>query len=88
MSEHKARSLNLAICTTTHKAVQVDGESQLPVLGEVHTVFKRGALQLKFSGLVVANLGVDILAGTNFHVENDVFSRMAKNTRSIGVIIV
>ena len=62
----------------------MDGESQLPVLGDVHTVFERGGIKLKFSGLVFANLVVDILAGTNFHIENDVFSHMAKNTISIG----
>ena len=39
---------------------------------------------LHFSGLFVSQLGVDILAGTNFHLENDVFSRMAKGTIHIG----
>ena len=79
-----ANLLNLHIYKTGHRAVQVDGESQLPVLGEVHTSFTRGANTLHFSGLVVPRLGVDILAGTNFHVENDVFSRMAKGTIHIG----
>ena len=79
-----AKLLNLHVEKTSHKAVQVDGESQLPVLGEVHTTFSRGALKLHFSGLVVSRLGVDILAGTNFHVENDVYSRMAKGTIHIG----
>ena len=79
-----AKLLNLHVKKTSHKAVQVDGESQLPVLGEVHTTFSRGALKLHFSGLVVSRLGVDILAGSNFHVENDVFSRIAKGTIHIG----
>ena len=79
-----AKLLNLQIHSTAHKAVQVDGESNLPVLGEVHTSFTRGSLCLRFSGLVVSQLSVDILAGTNFHVENDVFSRMAKGTIHIG----
>ena len=76
--------LNLTIYKTGHRAVQVDGESQLPVLGEVHTTFTRGSTTLHFSGLVVSRLGVDILAGTNFHVENDVYSRMSKGTIHIG----
>ena len=80
----KVKSLNLQIYRTSHKAIQVDGESPLPVLGEVHTTFYRGGLKLTFSGLVVATLGVDILAGMNFHIENDVYSRMAKNTISVG----
>ena len=84
MTKKMADLLNIPIYKTGHKAVQVDGESHLPVLGEVHTIFHRGALKLQFSGLVVSQLGVDILAGTNFHVENDVFSRMAKNTIHIG----
>ena len=82
---HKmAQLLNLPIYKTSHRAVQVDGESQLPVLGEVHTSFTRGSSTLYFSGLVVPRLGVDILAGTNFHVENDVYSRMSKGTIHIG----
>ena len=84
MSQRMTQLLNLKISPTTHKAVQVDGQSQLPVLGEVHTSFNRGSITLSFSGLVVSNLGVDILAGTNFHVENDVFSRMSKGTIHIG----
>jgi len=65
--------LNLVVHKTGHRAVQVVGESQLPVLGEVHTTFCRGSLTLYFSGLVVSRHGVDILAGTIFHVENDVY---------------
>ena len=34
--------------------------------------------------MVVSSLSVDILAGTNFHVENDVYSRMANGTIHIG----
>ena len=84
MSLKMTQLLNLQVFSTTHKAVQVDGQSQLPVLGEVHTSFSRGSITLTFSGLVVPNLGVDILAGTNFHVENDVYSRMSKGTIHIG----
>ena len=76
--------LNLQVYKTGHSAVQVDGESQLPVLGEVHTSFTRGSQTLHFSGLVVFSFSVDILAGSNFHVENDVYSRMANGTIHIG----
>ena len=37
ITQKMANLLNLHIYKTGHKAVQVDGESQLPVLGEVHT---------------------------------------------------
>ena len=84
MTQKMATLLNLRVHRTGHKLVQVDGESQLPVLGEVHTTFTRGSIILYFSGLVVSRLGVDILAGTNFHVENDVYCRMSKGTIHIG----
>ena len=74
----KAKELKLKILPTIHRAVQVDGISNLKVLGEVHTEFERSGITLQFSGLVVNKLGTDILAGTNFHLENDVYSRMAK----------
>ena len=73
ISLSKATELKLTILPTTHKAVQVDGISDLKLLGEIHTEFTRGNLTLQFSGLVVNKLGTDILAGTNFHKENDVY---------------
>ena len=81
----KANQLNLKIYKTNHKAVQVDGITDLKILGEVHTIFKRGDIELYFDALVVDKMGqeVDILAGTNFHVENDVDPRMAKHTITI-----
>ena len=79
MSLEKAKELNLKILPTVHKAVQVDGISGLKVIGEVHTEFQRGDLTFQFSGLVVNRLGTDVLAGTGFHLENDVYSRMSKN---------
>ena len=46
-------------------------------MGEVHTIVYRDKLELKFSALVVKNMATDALAGTGFHRENDVYSRMA-----------
>ena len=80
ITKKKADELNLQIHKTTHKAVQVDGETNLVVLGEVHTEFNRGPIKLVFSALVVNRMGTPILAGTNFHVENDISSRMATNS--------
>ena len=76
----KANELKLKILPTIHRAVQVDGVSDLKVLGEIHTEFQRGNLSLQFSALVVNELGADLLGGTNFHKENDIYSRMAKDT--------
>ena len=52
----------------------------MKVLGEVHTQFYRGKLTFQFSGLVVENLGTDVLGGTNFHSDNDIYCRMAQGT--------
>ena len=80
ISLQKVRDLKLKVWPTVHTAVQVDGISGLKVLGEVHTEFQRGNLTLYFSALVVNKLGTDVLGGTNFLKENDIHSRMAKNT--------
>ena len=42
------------------------------MMGEVHTMFTRGSIPLHFSGLVIANMAVDILGGANFRIENDI----------------
>ena len=80
ISLRKAQELKLKIWPTVHTAVQVDGVSGLKVLGEVHTEFTRGNLVLHFSALVVNKLGTDVLGGTNFLKENDIYARMAKDT--------
>lgn len=69
----KANELKLKILPTIHRAVQVNGVSDLKVLGEIHTEFQRGNLGLQFSALVVNVLGADLLGGTNFHKENDIY---------------
>ena len=72
MSRRKANQLNLTIKSTKKKAVQADGKSKLKVLGEVKTTFRRGDLELTFEGLVVDELGVDIIGGTDFHIANNI----------------
>ena len=56
----------------------MDG-AKLDVMGEIHTMVTRDKLQLKFSALVVRNMSTEALAGTGFHIENDVYSRMAND---------
>ena len=79
-----AVKLNLKIIPTKHRVVQIDGELNLKVLGEVHTKFFRKGISVSFSGLVVNKMGTPVVGGTNFHVENDITSRMATNSISIG----
>ena len=83
ISLNKANALNLKISKSTNTAVQVDGQSNLHVIGEVNTVFYRGSTELVFRALVVANLGTDILAGTNFIVTNDVTCSQSKGASHI-----
>ena len=87
ITKSKANQLNLRIFHTTHTAVQIDGVSDLRILGEVHTHFKRGDVILEFHALVVDKMGSDIqvLAGCNFHVENNVSSNMYKNKVTITI---
>ena len=83
ISLSKANDLKLKISKSTNTAVQFDGQSNLHVLGEVNTVFYRGSTELVFRALVVANLGTDILAGTNFIVTNDVTCSQSKGASHI-----
>ena len=70
------RLLNVQIHPTLHRAIQLDG-ADLEILGEVHFIVTRGKLSLSFNALVVKNMATDILAGTGFHKENDIYSRLA-----------
>ena len=76
IKQSKCTELNIPIKPTAHKAVQIDG-TDLSVVGEIHVPFRRDSVNLHFSALVVTEMCCDILAGTGFHKENDVYSRMA-----------
>ena len=78
ISDKKAKELGLKIIPTKHKLVQID-ESYLDVIGEVHLNFYRDDLEFKFSALVVKKMGFDIIGGTGFHKDNDIYSRLSKN---------
>ena len=54
----------------------MDG-AKLNVVCEIHTVVKRDKLELKFSNIVVRTMATEALGGTGFHVENNIYSRMA-----------
>ena len=84
MSLNMTKKLGLQVHKTIHKAVQVDGQSPLKVVGEVHTQLSRGNIKLNFSGLAITDMAADILGGTNFLIENDISYRMAKGTIQIG----
>ena len=76
IKEKKCKELNITIHLTINRAVQVDG-NRLDIVGEIHIMVNRDKLKLIFSAVVVKTMSTDMLAGTRFHVENDVYSRMA-----------
>ena len=78
ISLKKAKQLGLRIFPTKSKLVQVD-ESYLEVCGEIHTSFYRENIKLNFSAIVVKKMGFDIIGGTNFLKENDVYCRLSTN---------
>ena len=43
----------------------------------IHTMVKRDKIELKFSAIVVRTVATEALGGTGFHIENDIYSRMA-----------
>ena len=59
-------------------AHQADGSSPLKALGETRFSLTRGNHLFQFEGLVVENLGADVLAGTPFMEANDITIRPAK----------
>ena len=78
ISLKKARELDLQILPAKNKLVQVD-ESYLEVCGEVHLKLHRDSLSFSFSALVVKKMGFDIIGGTNFLKENDIYCRLSTN---------
>ena len=62
----KGYQLNLKNSKTTRKAVKADGITKVKVLGEVSTSFTRGDLMVNFQALVIDNMGVDLIGGTDF----------------------
>ena len=67
-----------------HKAVQADGVTKLKVLGEIKTTFHRADCELNFEALVVDTMGIHIIGGTDFHIHNDISTRMATDSINIG----
>ena len=71
-------SLGIPICKFSQATTQADGKTPLNVVGEVNVTFTRGKHEFVFIGLVVTNLGVEILGSVPFMDRNDVTPRCAK----------
>ena len=72
MRKDVAIALGIKIEKNTQYTTQADGRTPLNVCGEVHVTFTRGNHKFHFSGLVVENLDVEILAGVPFQERNGV----------------
>ena len=79
-----ARDINCPIEPSTQVAFQADGTTPLEVVGETHVVLTRDDLSFEFSGLVVNDLDVDILAGVPFMEDNDISVRPKKRLIMVG----
>lgn len=72
-----ADKIGLRIQPASQSARQADGETSLPVKGEVHCMLTRGDYSLQLDALVVDKLDTDILAGMPFLTNNDIAIRPA-----------
>ena len=79
-----AAAINCPVYPSSQVAFQADGKTPLTVKGETHVVLTRNDLELNFSGLIVDDLDVDILAGVPFMEDNDVAVRPKRKEISIG----
>ena len=79
-----ARAINCPVLPSTQVAFQADGKTPLNVQGETHVTLTRDELEFNFSGLIVDDLDVDILAGVPFMEDNDVSVRPKRKVISVG----
>ena len=73
-----ARMMGLNIQNSSQVALQADGRTPLPIIGEVHTNLQRNGHNLHLEALVVEDLDAEILAGTPFMISNDISLRPSK----------
>ena len=79
-----AKSLKIPISATTTSASLADGSSSLKIVGEVHIVFTKGNLHLKFDALVAERLTDKVIAGIPFLTSHDIYARPSTKTIYIG----
>ena len=74
----------IPITPSAQTAVQADGCTELPVLGEINTVLKHPELPpLKLSALVVPKLACGLLAGMPFIISNRIIIDAARTTITV-----
>jgi len=70
--ESTAKAIECPIFPSSQVAFQADGKTPLNVKGETHVTLTRDNLEFSFSGLIIEDLDVDILAGVPFMEKNQV----------------
>ncbi len=73
-----AQFLGIKFKKTNQTALQADGVTPLEVVGETKIFLTRNEVSLQLEALIVADLDVDILAGTPFMMANDIAVRPAR----------
>ena len=84
LKEHTSIRLGLNVTPASQSAQQADGVSDLNIVGEVRTTFYRNDVPLYFEGLVVRNMGSEVLCGMPFKIANHITVRTALNEIWIG----
>ncbi|KAK6194705.1 hypothetical protein SNE40_000288 [Patella caerulea] len=79
-----ANTLSVPILPTKHTASQADGKSKLTIIGEIHIIVTRGAMQLKLDALVVQDLDAEILGGMPFLKQNNIVLDIPNDSIRIG----
>ena len=79
-----ATAINCPVFPSSQVAFQADGKTPLSVKGETHFTLTRDGLEFSFSGLIIDDLDVDILAGVPFMEENDVSVRPKRKLIMVG----
>ena len=82
--ESVAKQLGASVQTSSHRALQADGQSSLIVTDETSITFNCGKQSFILEALVVSNLECDVLAGVPFMIHNDTSVRPSKRLVLVG----
>ena len=82
--ESVAKQLGASVQTSSHRALQADGQSFLIVTGETSITFSHGKHSFLLEALVVFNLKCDVLARVPLMIHNDISVRPSKRLVQVG----
>ena len=79
----ECRRLNIAIKPSNQNALAVDKVTEVPVVGEVNTIFERNGLEFQFEGLVCTQLANEIIGGVPFLKKNNIVQELNNHRISV-----